>query len=143
MILYELRCVSGHCFEGWFASAGAFESDEASGRIICPTCGAVGAERLMGGQPLRLASRSAELGAAGSRPSRGQQTSLWAQVVDFIERSFEDVGGRFAGEARDIHRGIAVARNIRGTASDEEERQLKEEGIEFHRISLPRSRGSN
>lgn len=46
-----------------------------------------------------------------------------------IARSTEDVGERFAEEARRIHHGDADSRAIRGQASGEELRDLLEEGI--------------
>ncbi len=41
----------------------------------------------------------------------------------------EDVGSRFAEEARRMHRGDAPERSIRGRASKVEAEQLREEGI--------------
>ena len=51
-------------------------------------------------------------------------------------RNTENVGARFAEEARRIHEGEADERPIRGTASREEEREaLAEDGIEV--MALP------
>jgi hypothetical protein len=36
-----------------------------------------------------------------------------------------------------MHYGVAEQRNIRGTSSPEEEKTLKEEGIEFIKIPIP------
>ena len=49
----------------------------------------------------------------------------------------EDVGERFAEEARRIHFNEAPARPIRGSASPEETRSLREEGIEVLTLPLP------
>ncbi len=49
----------------------------------------------------------------------------------------EDVGTRFAEEARAMHYGDAQARNIRGQASPQEAIGLLEEGIEVLHLSLP------
>ncbi|KAA5605184.1 DUF1178 family protein [Roseospira marina] len=49
----------------------------------------------------------------------------------FVERSCEDVGDRFAEEARRIHYGESDSRGIRGQATSEEAESLRDEGIEF------------
>lgn len=50
---------------------------------------------------------------------------------DVVERTCEDVGDRFAEEARRIHYGESDARGIRGQASAEEADALRDEGISF------------
>jgi hypothetical protein len=52
-----------------------------------------------------------------------------------VVRNTEDVGDRFAEEARKIHYDETPARPIRGQASSEDAEALTEEGIEFS--SLP------
>ncbi len=49
----------------------------------------------------------------------------------------ENVGERFAEEARKIHYDEAPARGIRGIASAEQTRELIEEGIEVHALPIP------
>jgi hypothetical protein len=51
----------------------------------------------------------------------------------------ENVGDRFAEEARKIHYDEAPARGIRGVASAEETRELIEEGIEVMALPIPAS----
>ena len=51
----------------------------------------------------------------------------------------EDVGARFAEEARRIHYDETPARPIRGTATDRERRDLHDEGIETLNIPIPRA----
>jgi hypothetical protein len=49
----------------------------------------------------------------------------------------EDVGERFAEEARRIHYGESENRGIRGDATAEERQALQEEGIEVVAIPMP------
>jgi hypothetical protein len=44
----------------------------------------------------------------------------------------------YAKEALKIHYGVSDKRNIHGTSTDDEEKLLKEEGVEFHKIPFPR-----
>jgi hypothetical protein len=51
-----------------------------------------------------------------------------------VESNCDYVGERFAEEARKIHYGEADPHGIYGEATQEESRELAEEGIEFGRI---------
>jgi hypothetical protein len=62
---------------------------------------------------------------------------LWLQAVRHVLANTEDVGPRFAEEARRIHYGESEQRNIRGQASAEEAQALLEEGIEIAMLPLP------
>ncbi len=57
-------------------------------------------------------------------------------VSEFIEKHFEDVGAEFYKEALKIHYGEAEKRNIKGTATTEEEVILKEEGVQFLKVPI-------
>ncbi|MEJ2169579.1 MAG: DUF1178 family protein [Desulfobacterales bacterium] len=57
--------------------------------------------------------------------------------LEFVEKNFDDVGCDFAKEALKIHYGAAEPRNIRGVSTKEEEKTLREEGIQFFKIPLP------
>ncbi|MQX36540.1 DUF1178 family protein [Roseospira navarrensis] len=59
----------------------------------------------------------------------------------FVERTCDDVGDRFAEEARRIHYGETDPRAIRGEATADEAESLRDEGIAF--ASLPWSRRTN
>jgi len=63
---------------------------------------------------------------------------LAREVINYINKNSEDVGTKFAAEALKMHYGVAEKRNIRGTATSEEEKTLKDEGIEFFKFPLPK-----
>ncbi|MDR0547837.1 MAG: DUF1178 family protein [Deltaproteobacteria bacterium] len=39
MVVFDLICLNGHLFEGWFANLSDFEAQMADGRLNCPICG--------------------------------------------------------------------------------------------------------
>jgi len=39
MILFTLRCASGHEFEAWFRDGDGFEAQHKAGEIACAECG--------------------------------------------------------------------------------------------------------
>jgi hypothetical protein len=71
-----------------------------------------------------------------SAPSIAEQAAFLGALRHVIKHT-EDVGERFADEARRIHYGDAEARNIRGQASVREAVELMEEGIEVMPLPLP------
>jgi hypothetical protein len=57
-------------------------------------------------------------------------------VHDYLSKHFEDVGAEFYKEALKIHYGEVEKRNIKGTATTEEEIILKEEGVQFFKVPI-------
>lgn len=95
--------------------------------------------------PEGAATHAAQAGAGRPADGEGQQAretrealqSLWMAVSREVARHSEDVGERFAEEARRIHYGDAEERAIRGRTQPEEVRALREEGIELLPLLLP------
>jgi hypothetical protein len=128
MIVFTLRCTSGHEFEAWFRDGQAFEAQRKDGEITCPHCGDTAVEKAV--MAPRLA-RSRETAQAVS-PER-----LRAALVELrrqVEANCDYVGDRFAEEARRIHYGETDPHGIYGEATAEESRSLSEEGVSFGRI---------
>jgi len=69
---------------------------------------------------------------------KGEEAAQQAlQIIhEYVDKHFEDMGAQFAQEALKIHHGEAEKRNIRGTATTEEEVILKEEGVQFVKIPI-------
>lgn len=63
--------------------------------------------------------------------------AAYLQVVRHVVTHTEDVGERFAEEARSIHHGDAPERPIRGQTSPEEREALRDEGIEVLSLPIP------
>ena len=66
-----------------------------------------------------------------------QMQSAMLKMVRHVMANTEDVGPRFAEEARKIHYGEREERNIRGQATREETEALLEEGIEVMPLPVP------
>ena len=63
--------------------------------------------------------------------------ALWLKAVRHVIEHTDDVGDRFAAEARRIHYGETETRGIRGQATPEEREALRDEGIEVMALPLP------
>jgi hypothetical protein len=139
MILYELKCPSEHFFEGWFRNSDGYEEQRAAGEIACPACGSAEIEKAM--MAPRLGRSEKTLPAmpekAAKLPTPMEQLQLLRGLRKAIETGCENVGDRFAEEARKIHYDEAPARGIRGIASAEQTRELIEEGIDVLALPIP------
>ncbi len=133
MKVLDLRCAHGHGFEGWFESEDDFLAQNGRSAIECPLCGDRIIQRLPSAPRLNLgASQPVQAPAQAIDPQ-----AAWLQAVRHLMANTEDVGERFATEARRIHYGEADPRGIRGQASDAERDALRDEGIEIASIPIP------
>lgn len=133
MKVLDLRCANGHRFEGWFASDEEFMEQNGSGLVECPLCADKLVTRMPSAPRLNLSSSAAE--PAPARPADLQ--AGWMKAMRQVIANTENVGERFAEEARRIHYGEAEQRGIRGQASREDRQALEDEGIEVHPLPLP------
>ena len=145
MKVLDLRCAGGHGFEGWFASEEDFLAQNGRGLIECPLCADRVVTRLPSAPRLNLSgAREAAAPPAAppqptSEPRPADLQAAWLETVRHLMANTEDVGERFAEEARRIHYGETPQRGIRGQTTDDERRALDDEGIEVVSIPLPRA----
>lgn len=163
--VFDLQCDQGHLFEGWFSSHEDYDTQQARGLLTCPMCASATITKRLSAPRLNVShlrapampmtdtakSESASTAASGgaSAPAAGGSSAvasadpaavarLQAAVLQEIRkviRNTENVGPRFAEEARRIHAGDADERPIRGTATPEERAALNEDGIDV--MALP------
>jgi hypothetical protein len=133
MIVFDLSCSDGHRFEAWFRSGAAFDEQAEAGILVCPVCRDTRISKApMAPRVARAAGAVAAPPAAEERPQPKDETAKnLARLRGLIEANCEDVGSRFAEEARRIHFGEKEARGIYGEASSEEAAALREDGISY------------
>lgn len=154
MKVLNLQCTHQHSFEGWFASEDDFQSQLVRGLVECPMCADKGIQKMPSAPRLNFGAQqttttsvsdppvasvvsvedasaaSTELvaSASGAGPTYEQQ-SAFLKALRHVVANTEDVGDKFASQARRMHYGEVEARNIRGQASPREAIELLEEGI--------------
>ena len=133
MKVLNLRCTNGHGFEGWFASDDDYMAQNGAGQIECPLCADQVISRLPSAPRLNLSGAS----EAVAKPQAADLQAAWLETVRQLVARTEDVGERFAEEARRIHYGEEAARGIRGQATPQERAALHDEGIETMSIPMP------
>lgn len=146
MILFKLKCMADHEFEGWFRDNAAYDRQRSRGLIACPECGTNNVEKALMAPHLGHSHKSApeapplptrtetEPPSDAPPPSPAQLRRALQMLRRHVETHCEDVGKAFAAEARRIHNGEARARGIYGEANPAEAKALTEEGIEIASI---------
>lgn len=139
MIVYDLECTNCHTFEGWFQDRKAFE-DQARRRLIaCPVCGDTSVVALPSKISIKAGPGSPDKEKETEwEMAKAQDGTAIEKVIEFFKNNFEDVGPNFAAEALKMHYNVADKRNIRGTGTETEMETLRDEGIEFFRVPIPR-----
>jgi len=128
MIAFDLICSNNHLFECWFKDRASFEEQQSSGIINCPVCNDTQVVRAF--SPFMIKKN-------GERKKEEENAYHALRLVqEYLDKHFEEVGDDFAKEALKIHYGEAEKRNIKGTATTEEEVILKEEGVQFLKVPI-------
>lgn len=138
MKVLNLQCSGGHGFEGWFASEEDFLQQQERGLLGCPLCGDASVRKMLSAPRLNLghvretgrpapADGLVEVGRTA--PGSELQGRLLRAMRELMNAT-EDVGERFADEARAMHQGEMAQRNIRGRTTPEVALELIEEGID-------------
>jgi hypothetical protein len=136
MKVLNLQCGQGHEFEGWFASEDDYQSQQQRGLVSCPLCADTRILKLPTAPRLNL-SGAREQPPAQQGPTPADLQALWLKAVQHVIQNTEDVGDRFAEEARRIHYGEVEPRGIRGQATREDTEALREEGVEVMALPIP------
>lgn len=132
MKVYNLRCGHDHPFEGWFSSEDDYTSQLAQNRIECPVCESRMITRLPSAPRLNL--------SAAQKPQADAASDIQSKIMDMVRQVIagtEDVGERFAEEARRIHYNETPERPIRGVATLAECEALVDEGIDVTPLPVP------
>lgn len=142
MKVLNLVCLHEHRFEGWFASEADYLSQTERGQVECPLCGDTRMTRLPSAPHVHTSS-ARELPPPPVAPPNADapvaltQQAAWLRAVRHVMANTDDVGDRFAEEARRMHYGETDERAIRGQATREEAQSLVEEGIAVMPLPVP------
>ena len=155
MKVLDLQCEYQHVFEGWFGSEDDYLDQQGRGLVQCPVCGNATVSKRLSAPRLNLgASREATSRqntpdpASESAPQPRQDlvagasvqqelASAWMAMAKRILANTDDVGDKFAEEARKIHYGETKERGIRGKATADETQALIEDGIAVMPFFVP------
>lgn len=128
MIRYTLRCDKAHEFEVWFRDSAAYDKQQKAGEVTCPLCSSRQVEKAI--MAPNVASRKGPSNQE-ERQRAAATVAMLRQMRKAVEKNADNVGDRFAEEARRIHYGETAARSIYGNTTKDEAEELLEEGVEF------------
>ena len=132
MIKYKLICKSCKLsFDSWFGSSSEYEKLKKKNFLNCHNCNSYNVEKTL--MAPKLINKSNKEEFKSLKPS--EISKKIKEYKKFVSENFKFVGDNFAYEARLIH--YSKKKNdkgIYGTASKEELKELKEEGIDAEMI---------
>ena len=134
MIKYKLNCKDCNLlFDSWFSSSQEFEKLKKKNFLVCHNCNSKKIEKTLMAPKLIKKSSDKYLDAKNLKFSKINKKVK--EYQKFIKKNFEYVGENFAYEARSIHyKDKKSEKGIFGKASNEEIKELREEGIETETI---------
>lgn len=141
MVVYDLICAAEHRFEGWFPNFEGFQEQAEKGLISCPSCGSTEIEKLPHACAVHVKKEAAPRPqtATPAQPlSEADVKELLVRMNEYVRENFEDVGPRFATEARAIFHGEKEEKPIYGTSTSEEREQLDDEGVPYGILPKPK-----
>lgn len=149
MIVFDLKCGTGHVFEAWFANSASFDDQKRRGLLACPLCGTADVEKAVmapnvapkGNQRAEtLPQKEVVSSTPATQPSPTEvkafmETLAKAQAA-LLEKS-EWVGRDFATMARAMDDGEIDQARIHGQTTPEEAKSLIEDGIGVMPLPFP------
>ena len=135
MIKYNLLCKKCNLvFDSWFASSKEYDKLKKKNFINCHSCGSIKVEKNL--MAPKLISKNLSHKTEKKNLIRYQKMKKTIREYQkFIKSNFDYVGKNFAYEARSIHyNNKKKNKGIYGTASKQDLKELKEEGIDAQTI---------
>jgi hypothetical protein len=138
VIHYDLICAKGHNFDGWFSDSVAYDKQAKRGLISCTVCGINKVEKqiMAPGIPAKgnRKSEKQQMVAGPVDPRAAAMMQMMREYRKHVVENSENVGDKFADEARKIHFKEVKERPIYGEATVDEAKALLEEGVDVHPI---------
>ena len=134
MIKYSLICKNCDLtFESWFASSKEYEKLKRKKFLNCHNCNSIEVEKSL--MAPSLISKKFEATKEKDQKKYNKIRKTISEYQKFIKNNFEYVGNNFAYEARSIHYNAKKKqKGIYGSASKQELKELKDEGIDAQMI---------
>ena len=130
MIKYKLICKDCNTkFDSWFASSNEYEKLKKRKFLTCQSCNSLKIEKTLMAPQLINSKNKSEAKLNIAKYQKIKKTIKNYQK--FIKDNFQYVGDNFAYEARSIHyNNKKKSKGIYGSASTQDLKELKDEGIE-------------
>ena len=130
MIKYKLICKDCETtFDSWFSTSREYEKLKNKKFLNCHICNSLNVEKTLMSPSVFMSKNNIMIDTPSQKYKEIKKTI--SQYQEFIKKNFNYVGENFAYEARSIHyKNKKSSKGIYGTATNEDLKELKEEGIQ-------------
>ena len=133
MIKYNLKCRNKHEFESWFSDSKEFERLKNKNLIECIFCKSKKVEKsIMSPRVVNSKIKNKQKKISDLEIKNFKRDLL--KLRKFVEKNFEFVENNFANKVREVYYDKKSKKNIYGTTTEEEKKELNEEGIDLLNI---------
>ncbi len=133
MIVFDLKCGSGHVFEAWFGSSAAYEEQRAGGLVACPMCGDSEVGKAVMAPNVGAKGNTQAIAPVHMKAAMAELAKVQAKMLE----GSEWVGVAFADRARAMHNGDEDAAPIHGQATPAQARELLDDGVAVAPLLIP------
>ena len=134
MIKYNLKCENNHDFESWFSDSAEFEKLKKKELLECIYCSSKKIKKSIMSPMISNAKNLANIADKVDNNFQNEKNKL-IKIRQYIENNFENVGENFSSKVRDIYYDKNNNKTIYGTTTDEERKELADEGIDL--LTIP------
>jgi hypothetical protein len=130
MIKYRLICKDCEViFDSWFSSSREYERLKKKNFLNCYICNSLSVEKTL--MSPSIFKHKNDFKSDNQIQKHKKTKEIISKYQEFIKNNFDYVGKNFAYEARVAHyKNKKTSKGIYGTATKEDLKELKEEGIE-------------
>ncbi len=136
MINFSLECEYDHRFDGWFASSDDYEDQRARELVRCPVCDSCVVSKSLMAPKVSTARSKEKISLMTVDSARREVQEELKKLREKILESGENVGRKFPEEARKIHYGESEKKHVYGEATQEEVKELVEEGVSIAPVPI-------
>jgi hypothetical protein len=141
VIVFDLKCGSGHVFEAWFGSSAGYEEQRTGGLVECPLCGShdIAKAVMAPNIPAKGNSQAGTQASANAPPPEVLKAAIaeLAQVQAKMLEGSQWVGGTFTDRARAMHNGDETPALIHGQATPKQAKELHDDGVAIAPLPFP------
>tara|TARA_B100000767_G_C19691195_1_gene504094 strand:- start:632 stop:1054 length:423 start_codon:yes stop_codon:yes gene_type:complete len=134
MIKYNLKCDNDHEFESWFSNSKEFDNLKKRKLLECIFCSSKRVNKSIMAPMVSSTKENSNVIKAQNDSLKNEKNKLF-QLRKFVEKNFEYVGKDFSRKVREVYYDKKSEKTIYGTTTQEERKELEEEGIDL--LSIP------
>ena len=132
MIKYNLICHNNHEFESWFSNSSEFDKLKKKKLLECIFCSSKKINKSIMAPMISGLKKNSEINELNESSQNDKNKLL--KLRKFVENNFEYVGKNFSKKVREVYYDKKSKKTIYGTTTQEERKELEEEGIDLFSI---------